>query len=256
MDESSDWLAQHGGWVLLAFGIAVVAAAVLVADHDPVASVLGFAGVATAVFGVVLSRLEGAFEISPTKISATLRKARQVGVRDDLTLEEKADAILGLLGVGAPSGTAASEEEAAPSVTQDASPKREASIPKLPRPTPFVATVDEGRPVHAAMAFEKHVEADFARQGWDVQEQTHDVGVDLFVSKDNFRAAVEIKLRRQLSLADARAFLNTAMLSIEGGRVDGAILAVADGTLSRAAEALLDNAQSVAVLRYPVVGWW
>ncbi len=72
-----------------------------IAEKQAVASILAFSGVASAIFGVLLSRLEGAFEFSPTKFSATLKAARTVGIRDDLTLDERAQVIFACLTFGA-----------------------------------------------------------------------------------------------------------------------------------------------------------
>src|SRR4051812_3484569 len=98
-EEGLDWLGRNGGWVLLALGLLVLSLGLLFADHEALASVLGFSGVAVAVLGVLLSRLEGTFELSPTKLAGTLKRARQVATREDLTLEERGDALLHLLRV-------------------------------------------------------------------------------------------------------------------------------------------------------------
>lgn len=45
-------------------GLAAVALAVVEADHDALASVFGFTGIATAASGLLLPRLEGEFELS------------------------------------------------------------------------------------------------------------------------------------------------------------------------------------------------
>src|SRR4051794_29841784 len=99
MEEHVDWLGRNGGWVLLVFGVALVVVAIVFADKQAIASILAFSGVAAVVLGVLLSRLEGPFELSPTKLAATLRAARKAGVREDLTLEERADLILREIGV-------------------------------------------------------------------------------------------------------------------------------------------------------------
>jgi GNAT superfamily N-acetyltransferase len=63
------------------FGVALATAAALVCKAQAVASVLGFSGVGAVVFGVVLSRLEGAFELGPTNLAATITAVRIGGAR-------------------------------------------------------------------------------------------------------------------------------------------------------------------------------
>ena len=61
-------LGRNGGWILVVFGIVLVPVVVVIRKERAAASILAFSGVAAVIFGVLLSRLQGAFEFGPTKV--------------------------------------------------------------------------------------------------------------------------------------------------------------------------------------------
>jgi hypothetical protein len=142
-EDQPDWLGRHGGWILVIFGAVLVAVAVVFRKEQAVASILSFSGVAAVIFGVLLSRLEGSFEFGPTKFAATLRAVRSAGIREDLTLEEKANLILGVVDVRGdehPETIAAGREESTTGLRAPRDGQAEAGLQDvpLPRPIPFV----------------------------------------------------------------------------------------------------------------------
>jgi Holliday junction resolvase-like predicted endonuclease len=256
--DDLDWLGRYGGWVLLVLGIALVAVSVFFANGQTLAATLAFLGVAAAVFGVLLSRLEGDFEFSPTKFVGTLRAVRRIGIRDDLTLEEKADVILGLVGVGDRAQESPAAEAMEASESDDTRPGQPAGDTRrsLPRPIPFTVTGDTNQ-VHAVgMAFERHVAEVFTRAGWEVENAVDhpDLGFDLLAKKQGTALYIEVKLRRRLSTADARRFVDVALSrkEIQEARY---VLAVNTGALSPAARVALAAAPSMEVWEVPVEGW-
>lgn len=84
--DSSAWLTVHGGWVLLASGVALVALAAVAGSV--VAPVFAVGGIALIVLGVVLPRVVGQLEFNATGFKLFLseieRKTR------DVSKEEKA----------------------------------------------------------------------------------------------------------------------------------------------------------------------
>ncbi len=259
--ERPDWLARNGGWVLLVFGALLVAVSVVIADRQAVASILAGAGVAAAVFGVILSRLEGSFEFSLTKVAATLKAARTVGVREDLTQEERAELIFRLLGIAgdkqAQPTPAASESSTGDSRSQqqagDTGTTR--ASPRLPRPVPF-RVVGATQNTHAVFrGFEEHVASVFRRAGWEVDVVgPQNRAFDLVVHKDDWHLYIEIKLGRRLSMADADRFV-----SMVGGRpaapMTRYVFAVNAGALSAAARDVLASSPSILLWEIPVEGW-
>lgn len=259
--EDFDWLGRNGGWVLLVLGVAVVAVSVAIADQQAVASVLAFTGVAAAVFGVLLSRLEGAFEFSPTKFAATLRAARNVGTREDLTLEERADLILRLLGVGGdaraepPSVSLELLEEDIPHARLPNADTDRDSL-ALPRPVPFTVTGATEDIHRVAVAFEQHVARVFRSAGWEIEDVSPAIGsgFDFVARQREWTLYIEIKLRRRLSTADAREFMG-AVLSRDDLPRTRYVLAVNSGALSAAAREALAGVPSIDVWEVPVEGW-
>jgi hypothetical protein len=249
-----DWLGRNGGWVLLVLGIALIAISVAIADkREAVACVLAFSGVAASVLGVLLSRLEGAFEFSPTKFAATLKAARTVGTREDLTLEEKADLIIHLLGVGG-------DEPEATETTSPESPKVEGPDEQrdyLPsRLLSFTAPTEINQVKLAGSSFEHHVAQIFRADGWAVEgaSSRRDPSFDLVARKNDKTLYIEVKLRRRLSAADVGQVI-AAVLSRSDPPNAGYVFAVNAGGLSAAAQGALAKAPNLYVMEIPVEGW-
>jgi hypothetical protein len=259
-DQRPDWLARNGGWVLLVFGVLLVVVSVAIADGQALASILGFSGVAAAVFGVVLSRLEGDFEFSPTKFAATLTAARSAAVRDDLTLEERAELMLRVMGVGGDAQVVAEADADLSSTVKDP-PHRIDDIgisdarPSLPRPRVFrVFGATEN--IHAVFrGFEQHVASTFRGAGWEVHEvRPAERGFDLVARKDDWTLFIAVKLGRLLSSADAQQFVATVR-SRSDPPMARYVFAVNAGALSAGARDLLASVSSMLIWEVPVEGW-
>jgi hypothetical protein len=253
-----DWLGRNGGWVLVAFGLGLIALAVIVADSEAVAVVFAFCGVASVVFGVLLPRLEGSFVFSPTKFAATLSEARRVGVREDLTLEERADLMLRVLGVEGDESRHAkrvSRRERAFRSGLGVRPLPERHYP-LPRPDPFNRPAEEGHVHEAHVAFEEHVAAAFEDSGWALEKLGPASPFDFVTTQGDEKNFVTAKLVRRFSAADAKLFVETAeeIMDLQGN--ERCVLAVNRGALSsQASQALLRPVFLVEVLEVPVEGW-
>lgn len=237
--------------MLLCLGAALIALGAVLAKHEVVASVFAFSGVATALLGVLLSRLEGSFEVSPTRLVGTLKEMKTASVRDDLTFEERANILFKLLGVSGEEGGRADRtpaEAPAPQTTPTVA---------LPQPTPFVATGEANQAEAVGQAFERHVEARFRQDGWKIESErtAWDMGFDFKAVKGDLTVYVEVKLRRRLGAADARALLGA--VHRHGADSPGAIwvMAVNAGALSAAARKELAWSSDVFVLEFPVEGW-
>ncbi len=254
------WLGRNGGWVLLGLGLMFIGISVLLSDKQAVSSIFGFSGIAATVFGVLLPRLEGPFQFSPTKFAATLVSARSVGTRDDLTLEERADLILRILEV---------EGERRPyhhdKRLQRMQEKLESGSgvgplsalrrPSLPRPIPVELSDNPDRIRENGVAFEQHVAQLFREDGWTVEELdlANDTAANFVARKDGEDCFVETKLRRRLSGADGRRIVETARASYKGRDPNKTrhVLAVNLGALSKkASQELLGY--MVEVMEIPV----
>lgn len=252
-----DWLGRNGGWVLLGFGIGLIALATAIADKETVAAVFAFCGVASAVFGVLLPRLEGSFVFSPTKFAATLTEARKVGVREDLTLEERADLILRLLDVeGDRKHTKkVQRKERALKGSRGVAPVPGRLHP-LPHPAPFTRPSNTSLVHEAFLAFEAHVADAFREAGWELEQLGSSSRFDFIAAKDGEKNYVEVKLSRRLSAADAQAFLAVVNESVDREESARFVLAVNQGALSKdASRALMRSSFTVQVLEVVVEGW-
>ncbi len=253
-----DWLARNGGWVLLAFGIGLIALATAIANKEAVAAIFAFCGVASAVFGVLLPRLEGSFVFSPTKFAATLAEARKVGIREDLTLEERADLILRLLDVEGDERKHAKRVDRKERLLKRSlgvSPVPERHYP-LPQPPPFARPSDTDRVHETLVAFEAHVAAAFREAGWAIEELGPASPFDFVATQEGEKNNVEVKLSRRFSAADAQAFIAAADESIDPGENERCVLVVNRGALSeQASQAFLGSSFSIQVLEVPVEGW-
>jgi hypothetical protein len=253
-----DWLGRNGSWVLMAFGVGLIALSALIADKEAVAVVLAFCGVAAVVFGVLLPRLEGSFVFSPTKFSATLSEARKAGVREDLTLEERADLILRLIDVEGDEHKYAKKvarKERGLRGGRGVGPPPERLFP-LPDPLPFVrpSRADEVHETHRA--FKDHVADAFRDGGWDVESLEPGSPFDFVASREGERNYVEAKLSRRLSAADAEAFIAIANQKLDPAKNDNFVLAVNRGALSKqASRAFVGPSPRIMVFEVPVEGW-
>jgi hypothetical protein len=214
-----DFLGRHGGWVLLVFGIALVTLAALLADKPAVASIFAFTGVASAIVGVLLARIEGPFELTATGLKARLRAARIVIEREDWTLEDKGDVLTELL---------------APDVDESS---------RLAEPGSTEAR-SLGRswnesPSYRARQFEEAVRHRLEDDGWSVKETTlgRDFGADFVATRDGERIVVEAKARRRLGVADVLEFVSKAhaLNGIDQFEPATFVLAVPRGVLTASA---------------------
>jgi hypothetical protein len=270
-EDEFDWLGQRAGWVLLALGVVLIGLAVATAGHEAVAAIFAFSGAATAIFGVLLSRLEGPFEISPTRFSGVLKKLKTVSAREDLTFEERANLLLKILGVTGGS-TPAPPPEAPPvrrgaprargrdGTSTGAGPTTSSEIPTmqhrppLPRPVPFTVTGETDRAGAVAQAFERFVIERFRADGWEVDAaRSMDRGFDFKAQKDETEAFVEVKLRRRFSAADAAALIGA--VKTWGEATDRWILAINAGALSEAAREQFSAFPAIEVWEVPIEGW-
>jgi hypothetical protein len=277
-EDEIDWLGQRAGWVLLALGVVLIGLAVTTAGHEAVAAIFAFSGAATAIFGVLLSRLEGPFEISPTRFSGVLKKLKNVSAREDLTFEERANLLLKILGVsgastpapppaapparreaprarrGAPaaSGRDATSTGAGPTTSSEIPTRQQR--PPLPRPVPFTVTGETDRAGAVAQAFERFVIERFRADGWEVDAaRSMDRGFDFKAQKDETEAFVEVKLRRRFSAADAAALIGA--VKTWGETTDQWILAINAGALSGAAREQFSAFPAIEVWEVPIEGW-
>jgi hypothetical protein len=64
--QRSLWLSRHGGWVLLAGSVVLIALAALFSRRAAVAPIFALGGIALVILGVLLPRIEGVFEFNTT----------------------------------------------------------------------------------------------------------------------------------------------------------------------------------------------
>jgi len=255
-----DFLGRHASWLLVIFGIALLVTGVVIARKEAVAVVLAFSGVGVFVIGVLLSQLEGTIELGPTRLKAQLRRAREVSFREDLTLEEKADLLMRIIGT-APGGATEPEflsevSAVRPGVSEEMAEPSTASQPPLPAPLSFIVTGATDQLSQVARAFETHVARVFRQSGWEVVIDPRFAirPYDLQASKDSWTLYIETKLRRRIGAADIeRLLLNWR----SGGHSDRELFVVAtnQGALTHTARQLLDDARDALVFEVPVQGW-
>jgi hypothetical protein len=185
------------------FGIALVALACVFASRATIAPIFAFGGVACVVLAILLSRIEGDFELTATGLKARLQATQQIVAREDLTLDEKAEEIIDVV----------------------ASPPREIAprFLKVPHHSSGAAAAARGLRFERAVA--RHLEA----QGWEVAATRHmDFGRDLIVTRKGQTMAVVVKANRHL----ARADIERALTGQTGSDAMKLILAVQPGALS------------------------
>jgi hypothetical protein len=246
---------------LVILGLALIALSIIAWDHEVMAAIFAFTGVATAIFGVLLPRLEGNFELSPTRLVANLKA---IGAREDLSFEDLANEFLKLLGISGsslPTGRWASADpvDDIPSSSQQAQERRSDAASKtvpLPVPVEFIVAGDISSPGAVAMAFERHVEDLFQRTGWKVESQSRspDRGIDFTAERDSEKVLVTVILRRRVSVADVRNLIGlfSSLYSIAEG---AQVVAVNQGALTIDARHTLAEFSEIQILEIPVVGW-
>jgi hypothetical protein len=241
---------------MLGLGLALIALAALLSSRQAVASIFAFSGVATAVLGVLLSRLEGRFELSITRLVANFRAARNAGTREDLTFEERANLIFKLLEISGDATSPAPTEDrpkARPGADQRRDPAK--NDPSLPRPINFAVTGETDRTGAVAVAFERHVACVFEGDGWEVESSMGtDRGFDFVARRDGVTAYVGVKLRRRVSAADIRQARGT-MEAIAQDPSSRYVLVVNAGALSGMAREELSRTARLEVLEVPIEGW-
>jgi hypothetical protein len=248
MKTSERAIERHGGVLLVLVGGVLIGLATWQAVHSAVASVFAFCGVAMVVLGVVLERVEGAFELAPTGLKATLRAVQQLEIREDLTFEEKADELLALIQDSGLTTIATAPPEQ--HTTEGEVDGREASkiFPVL---QPYV--VGE-RSAAAGFRFEQFVAAAFREAGWDVKPEVRHHGyiLDFEANRAGLTVFVETKLMRaRFGAADAERFLGV----IQPMRTNGAqyVLVVPIGALTANARVILQRAGNLSILEAPIV---
>lgn len=243
--NNAGWIVRHGSAILLAEGIVLIGLATWQATHEAVASVFAFGGIAATVLSVLIERIEGAFELTPTGLKATLSALRRVEEREDLTLEEKADEILALVAAISKPETG---RMAAPEM-----PSTQAQATGTIFPTFDVYVVDAD--AHASgLRFEQFVRDAFIANGWHVNARQHVAGyeVDLVARRESLTLFVETKLRRsKIGMADATQFV--AKTRSSGDRQAQWALVLPAGGLTNAAQTLLASIAALHVLEVPVV---
>jgi hypothetical protein len=240
---------RHGGVLLVIVGISLIGLATWQAVHSAVASVFAFCGVAMVVLGVVLERMEGAFELAPTGLKATLSAAQQLEIREDLTLEEKADELLALL---RHAGLTTTPAEPAKQKTTTVSDGEDSSSPRIfPALEPYVV---RQRSATTGLRFEQFVAAAFRATGWEVKPEVRRHGwvLDFEARREGLTIYVECKLMRaRFGAADAAHFL--AAVQPENAHGALCILVVPTGSLTANARDTLLRAPNVHVLEAPVI---
>jgi DNA-directed RNA polymerase subunit RPC12/RpoP len=88
----SEWLAEHGGTVLVAVGVASVVASLFV-NSETKAVPLIVMGLAAVILGVVLPRAEGQVKVGPSGLEVVLAKVKQKAAQRGLPPETQAAAV-------------------------------------------------------------------------------------------------------------------------------------------------------------------
>jgi hypothetical protein len=249
--EKAEFLTRHGGWVLLLFGAVLIGLAVVVASHEALAAIFAFTGIASAVIGVLLPRLTGDFEFSPTRLAATLKEIRNTSVREDLTFEERANEVLRLLEVGGSFPTQ-SAQHGGDASSLDQSRAGDDTLPSVPT----FEVEGPKRRGSLGVEFERHVMDAFRQADWKLTllERGHDVGVDFVAKRKGRTIYVQLKFARRLSVADLDRVAAT-FSRVDPSGVAGHVLAINEGALSLAARERLMQTPSLEVVEIPVEGW-
>ena len=239
--SANDWLARHGGVILVATGVALITLAAVYSTRVAVAPVFAFTGIASVILGVVLPRVE-ALELSQSRIKLVLsrvleavaarRTPEEIGVLYEHGFDQIAVAVSGREPSPALLPSAAPESALPPSAPAQDRPD---GISPRERLSPLAA------PTSASL--QKAVMRWLERNGWDAKPQTgnSDPGWDVDAVRNNERIAVQVKAAHAISAADIAA---VAVLR-DHFQLDvaHAVLVVPDATLS---EFALRQAQAAA----------
>lgn len=227
---------------IVLLGIAAMALAVVEADHEALSSIFAFTGITTALFGLLLSRLEGPIEFGKDGFKAKLREVRALATNDGLTLEEKGEAVSDIFAtelkgpVALPPALAASSD-----------------LPHVDKPFEWPAPSKPGAILlrHVPREFEAHVSRVFENNGWRVARTPRREPFDLQVDKDGKRLFVETRAARHLSTADIAQMVSRYAEALGPG--ERWVLAVPAEALSAAATRLAQETQTLEVLYVPVI---
>lgn len=248
--EKAEFLTRHGGWVLLLFGAALIVLAAVVASHEALAAIFAFTGIASAIIGVLLPRLTGDFEFSPTRLAATLKEIRNTSVREDLTFEERANEVLRLLEVGGSLPSQSAQRSDTSSLD-----RARADDVALPSVSTFEVEGPERRG-SLGVEFERHVMDAFRQADWKLVlvGPGPDFGVDFIAKRKGRTIYVQLKLARRLSVADLDR-VAASFSRVDPPGIAGHVLAINEGALSVAARERLMQTPSLEVVEVPVEGW-
>jgi hypothetical protein len=233
--KGRDVLATLGGWILVGFGITLIALSAIFADKTAIAPVFAFGGIACVVIGVLVARIEGEFELTPASLRAQLSAVTTVARSEELTLEEKGDQIVEIV--------AGSQERLEAALTRAMS-QAHASVAstaadRLERTANETAA--RGGPAQTrGYRFEQAVADYFLGRGFEV-EQTRDFGFDLVARKPGEETRfVQAKAVRHLSRADVERLITLA--SVDQAPDGIVVLATLPGSLTANAREALGQA--------------
>lgn len=206
-----DILSDYGGWLLTTWGVALVVLACVFAKQATIAPIFAFTGVALTVLGVLGARFEGDFELSATGLKGRLRATAD---RDDLTLEDKGEALMRF----------ASSE-----------PRQQLGDSR----SQWQAWSTASNSVRRAQEFEAQARRHFEAEGWRVTSTEGSLGPigDFAAKKDNELLVAEVKARPSLSSADVMSLLSRISRVADSDQVPrfSIALVVPRGSLSPAA---------------------
>lgn len=243
-----EWLSAAAMVVL---GIAAMVLAVVKSDHEALSVIFAFTGIATAVFGLLLPRLEGDCELSATGFKGKLlRAARRVVSDDGLTLEEKGDALsVLLLDAGPTEGRQRRSQSSEPLGAAESSSAGIVALQPFewPRPLPPGTLLVR----HVPRDFESHVRRAFEESGWSVSRVPRSRFGDFVAERRGETLLVEVKAARHLASADVAQML--ARYTDSPSDAQKLVLAVPAESLSSAASRLVDETPVLEVLYVPTI---
>lgn len=227
-----EFLARYAGLLLLMLGCALIVLSVIFIEHETVASIFAFTGVASAVLGIVFSRAEGPIEIGPAGLKATITRLSTVAKSEDLTLEDKGEILATTLG------------DPAQTIEPQSVPSAEAfGTPKL---SVGGATIGPPASAFVVVAMEQ-----FASEGWEVERAgLHDEGFDFKARRGNEVLLVEVKARRRLAAADIRRLLSYLLPAARSAQAIPALVVPLGSVTPTAMKALADT--GVRLIEVPI----
>ncbi len=226
-----DFLARRGGSILVVWGVILVALACVFQGQATIAPIFAFTGVASVVLGVLAARFEGDFELSATGLKG---KLLAVAEREDLTLEEKGDALVRIVA-----------RETSRIVDRDTAVEQRVTWSR------------QGGLSQRGLAFGSQVTEWFQSDGWQIEPPIAAYGQvgDFMARKDGETLLVNVMARSGLRAADIWASMEQAadVLETETCQMPGFKLAVAlpEGSLrvnARQADALRRSSLPVQIV--------